>query len=133
MNETIYQIKGIKLQELKWMSPLELWFNEMVRKRVEDLTLGDISRMLRQEIYLDIAVPCAYGRLRDNPFCGEMYDGQLLELLLRVLQNHPQERDIGFCRGFFMKAREELERYEWGSDDDKAVYLEWLEAFSRWA
>ncbi len=92
MDKAIYQLKGINLEELKGTSPLDLWFNEMVRKKVDDLTLKDISHMLRQEIYLDIAMPCAYDRIRDNPLCGEMYDGQLSELLLRVLENHPQER-----------------------------------------
>lgn len=35
------------------LAPLELWYNEMINKRIDELSILDISRMLRQNELLD--------------------------------------------------------------------------------
>ena len=45
----------------------------MVQKSVDELTLSDVLRMLRQEVYLDIAIPFACTKVLEDPFCGKMY------------------------------------------------------------
>lgn len=92
MKEAIYETKGLRLEDLKRGSALDDWFYEMVQKQVVQLNLLDVSRMLRQEVYLDIAIPAAEHYLRLDPLTGEMYEGQLQELLLRVLEAHPEIR-----------------------------------------
>ena len=67
MNLEIYRLKGIELKNLKRDSPLDKWFYEMIQKNVNMLTITDISHMLRQEIYLDIAIPLVWEQLFDNP------------------------------------------------------------------
>ena len=57
MKEAIYTLKRLKLDELKRTSPLGKWFYEMVQKSVDELTLKDVLHMLRQDVYLDIAIP----------------------------------------------------------------------------
>ena len=92
MGAAIYEIKGLNLENLARESPLDQWFYKVVQKQVSQLDLLDISRMLRQEVFLDIAIPVTEQFLLKNPLCGEMYDGQLMELLVRVLEAHPEER-----------------------------------------
>ena len=35
------------------LAPLELWYNEMINKRIDELSILDISHMLRQNELLD--------------------------------------------------------------------------------
>lgn len=35
------------------LAPLELWYNEMINKRIDEHSILDISRMLRQNELLD--------------------------------------------------------------------------------
>ena len=38
-------------------SPLGQWYKEVINKSLEDITIGDYSRMLRQNVLLHLAVP----------------------------------------------------------------------------
>lgn len=50
----IYKYKKLKLT--KDSSSLEIWFNGLLEKEESELTLSDILRMLRQNLFLDLAV-----------------------------------------------------------------------------
>ena len=130
MGKSIYEIKGLALHELKQTSPLDQWFYEMVQKSTDELTPKDISRMLRQEIYLDLAMPCAWGELMEDPFCGEMYEGQMLELLAKALADHPQEKNIKAFRKLENKIKESLEGHEWNCNREKEEFTEVFKNFS---
>lgn len=129
MMAAIYKLKGIELKDLKRDFPLEKWFYEMVQKKVDMLTISDISHMLRQEIYLDIAIPLAWEQLLDNPLCGEMYDGQMIELLTRVLVNNPNIKEADSYAAFEKKVQQMCETYEWENNYEKEEYEEILLKF----
>ena len=93
MKDPIYKIKNININKLDKISPLDNWFYQLIVKSEDELNILDISRMLRQKIYPDIAISKAWNILHCNPFAGEMYDGQLLELLCEYLQQHPGEKN----------------------------------------
>ncbi|MCM1235251.1 MAG: contact-dependent growth inhibition system immunity protein [Ruminococcus flavefaciens] len=126
---TIYELKGIKIKDIKQDSPLDKWFYEMVQKKVNMLTIGDITRMLRQEVYLDIAVPLAEERLLDDPLCGEMYDGEVVDLLTRILIKHPSVKKSDFYMRFEKKVMYMYETYEWDSDYEKTEYEKIISRF----
>ena len=50
-------------------------------------------------------------RILDDPFCGEMYDGQMVELLSRVLKTHVQERRRDLYIPFIEKATQEMNKH----------------------
>ncbi|MCM1500922.1 MAG: contact-dependent growth inhibition system immunity protein [Clostridium sp.] len=129
METTIYELKGIKLKDIKQDSPLDKWFYEMVQKKINMLTIGDISRMLRQEVYLDIAVPLAEERLLDDPLCGEMYEGEVIVLLTRVLINHPSAKENVFYMTFEKRIKYMNETHEWDSNYEKAEYEKIISKF----
>ncbi len=60
MDLPICKMKNVEVSELKRESPLDNWFFSLVQKRISELSLLDISRMLRQHVYTDIAVNEAY-------------------------------------------------------------------------
>lgn len=96
------KIRGIELEKVKQNSPLDRWFYEMIQKKESELTLLDLSRLLRQDIYFDTAIPLAWKKILATPFCGEMYEGQLVELLIRASENNPEKKENSFY-GVFAK------------------------------
>lgn len=113
MEKEIYKVKGLQLNNLKQTSPLDKWFFEMVQKTINELTIKDISCMLRQEVYLDIAIPCAWKMLLEDPFCGEMYEGEMIKSLTKTLINNPQEKSKNFYKEFVKVINLKMEEHEW--------------------
>lgn len=122
MEKKIYMIKNIDIKKLGLNSPLDKWFISLVNKQIEELSVLDISRMLRQEIFPDIAMPVTFERLMENPFEGEMYDGQLLELYIRCLSKYPvyeeREKYIYLCT----IASKNIDLYDWADEYSKQEY-----------
>lgn len=123
MNLPIYKIKEVKLDSLKKESQLDKWYFTMIQKSVDELSLLDISRMLRQNIYLDIAIPLTWKKLLENPFCGELYDGQLLELLVRVVQQDPEIKRTNFFEQYKADIEKKINDHEWNNDEEKEEYI----------
>lgn len=122
MENAIYKIKNLDINKINRDSPLDKWFYEMVQKNVDELTLKDISRMLRQEVYLDIALPIACKMVLSDPFCGEMYVGEMIELLKRVYISYPNKKEKIFCTELIQKVQQQSETFDWGSDYEKEEY-----------
>ena len=122
MNDAIYKKKGLELEKLNKEYPLELWFYEMVQKKETELTIRDISHMLCQEVYLDIAIPIAWKRIIDDPFSGEFYDGHMIKLLTRVFADNPELKQKENYITFNKKVKKICEIYEWESDYEKQEY-----------
>lgn len=78
----LYNVKEIKLN--KNSTSLEIWFNSVIYKNIKQITLSDILRMIRQQLFLEIALEKAIELLKDNPFVGEYYSGELFEHLLKI-------------------------------------------------
>lgn len=126
MKEAIYTLKRLKLDELERTSPLGKWFYEMVQKSVDELTLKDVLRMLRQEVYLDIAIPFACTKVLEDPFCGEMYVGEMIDRLTKVFINNPDEKK-GFPYTIFSEeVQQKWEMFEWAGDFEQEEYKKLL-------
>ena len=54
------------------------WFNTIMAKTKDQLTVSDVSRMLRQKICSRVAIKRAIEFLNEDPFIGEMFEGQLM-------------------------------------------------------
>lgn len=130
MGSTIYNIKNLDLNKINGDSSLDKWFYEMIQKKVDELTLKDISRMLRQKIYLDIALPIACEMVLSDPFVGEMYVGEMIELLTRVYISYPNEKEKNFCTELIQKVKQQSESFDWGSVYEKEEYGKLVAQFS---
>lgn len=127
MDQSIYKLKGLDIHKLPEESPLDRWFVTMVQKKVNELSLADISRMLRQDVYIDIAFPVVWKSLIKDPFCGEMYDGQLLELLIKSLEKHPEEKEQDTYNSFLSSVNQMMDTYIWEDETDKEEYVGMIE------
>lgn len=123
MDEKIYKIKKANIGDMKDDCAMDKWLIGMLQKKVSELSLLDISRMIRQEIYVDIAISIAWKMLKENPFEGEMYDGQLLELLVRYLNSHYEANKKSDYIDFKKALNSKMINYEWENEEDKNNYV----------
>lgn len=83
MNETIGYIHKCKpIQDAQYS--LQIWYNNLLKKREDELTTFDVIRMLRQKKFVDLAVKKALEFLIYNPFAGDCFAGELLEKLIDI-------------------------------------------------
>lgn len=73
----VYDCKQIVSDEELY--PLEKWYNQLIDKSIDEITVTDVLRMMRQKVFLSLAMLKAIEFLKDNSFVGEAYDGQMLE------------------------------------------------------
>ena len=108
--------------------PQEEWFNVLMKKTPEDLTLSDICRMLRQKICSVVAIDRAIKMLESDLFEGELYEGQLMTSLYNAKEKYLRLRydDIA---PILSKAELSALSHEWQSADEKSEYLRTVEAF----
>lgn len=59
--------------------PLQKWYNKLIDKTINEITIADVLRMMRQKEFPNLAMTKAIEFLEDNVFAGETYDGELLE------------------------------------------------------
>lgn len=64
--------------------PLQKWYNHLIDKKVSEIEVSDVLRMIRQNVFIDIAIQKAVNFLKENPFAGEMYEGELLEKMSKL-------------------------------------------------
>jgi contact-dependent growth inhibition (CDI) system CdiI-like immunity protein len=58
--------------------PLAAWYRSVREVPLDDLTVEDISKAIRQNVHLEHVVPLALRFLKSEPLAGEMYEGELL-------------------------------------------------------
>ena len=60
-----------------------------------------------------------------------MYEGQLVELLIRTLENNSEKKENSFYRLFAQDIAQKIETHEWGSDEEKNEYKRLTEELER--
>ena len=108
---------------------MDEWYNHLIQKNPSQLDLFDVTRMIIQNIFLDLAIAKAIEFLKSNPFCGQRYSGELLELLYR-LDNRYMEDYKGALLDIFDKAKAGLNKFDWLYDEEKDEFNSLVNAFS---
>lgn len=117
----IYNCQYIVSDEMLY--PLQEWHNQLIDKRIDEITVADVLRMMRQKELIDLAISKAIDFLKENVFMGELYDGQILEQI--------SELDISlltpYCDDMKYILRVALEKatiHEWSYDGEKDEFIE---------
>lgn len=110
------------------LSSLELWYNELLKKSIRELSILDISHMLRQNVLLPLALSKAMERLIKNPM-----DGDLLKQVVNAMKNHGVAVEKQAAEEFIIITNIEKNAYEWKFEEDKAEYEELLDDFIKMA
>jgi len=106
------------------------WFNTIMAKTKDQLTVSDVSRMLRQKICSRVAIKRAIEFLNDDPFIGEMFEGQLMynlyagkEKYLKLFyhQMGPMLENAGLM----------AKSHHWGSEEERTEYMDIIAKFAQ--
>lgn len=65
-------------------SPLETWFESVIDIPIEELSVKDLCRAIRQKLCVDQLMPRILNVLTEDPLAGEYYDGELIAALSTV-------------------------------------------------
>lgn len=106
------------------------WFNTIMEKTKDQLTVSDVSRMLRQKICSKVAIKKAIEILDEDPFAGEMFEGQLMYNLYDGKEK--------YLKLFYSQVEPVLEKaglmaksHQWSSEEEKNEYMDVLAKFER--
>ena len=106
------------------------WFNTIMEKTKDQLDVTDVSRMLRQRICSRVAIKRAIEMLNDDPFIGEMFEGQLMCNLYMGKEK--------YLKLFYHQMMPVLEKaalmaksHEWRSDEEKNEYMDIVAKFAK--
>lgn len=108
--------------------PMHDWYNALINKTYSQLDLFDVTRMLIQKTFLELAVSRAIKFVEDNPFCGQRYEGELMELLskldLAYFDNYKDD-----VQKILSKALMENKTYEWLCEEEREEFSQLINSF----
>ncbi|HDS1239229.1 TPA: hypothetical protein QEG37_005297 [Pluralibacter gergoviae] len=79
-------------------SPLEQWFEQVIDTTLNELSVEDLCRAIRQELYIDQLMPRVLDVMQNDPLAGEYYDGELIAALSTV-----KEKDLKDQKSIFIQ------------------------------
>lgn len=102
---------------------LEDWYNKLIDKTPEELSLFDILRMIRQDLFLDEAIPALLAYLIEDPRCGDICNDDALIKLSEIdtKQLKPYRSQI---EAILKKIDNDIDGYEWCYPEEKDEFLE---------
>ncbi len=120
--KVLKDIYNLKEDETEFKSSLINWYNRMINKTYDELSVEDVSKMFRQNILINIATQKAIDLFIINPYDGEYYDGGLIEILVKMNFN-----DIPFdirkdLIETIEKATIEYNDFKWCTNEEKLEY-----------
>lgn len=132
MNKAIKDIYGISfnLDEVlqKDRCPMHKWYNNLINKTYNQLDLFDITRMIIQKTFLEVAVTKAISFIKENPFCGQRYEGELLELLYK-LDICYLEKNKETLKKILVDALKRNEVYDWLCEEERVEFSNLIKCF----
>ena len=123
MEEKIRDIYNV--EKLNGNDPLVIWHNQVIDKVPEELTVADIARCIRQNLFVETAYEVLLAVLLHNPFAGDMYEGELMEKAskvdksLIVKYSDTITQIINYARSSSMEK-------EWLDEEEKSEFLEYI-------
>ena len=108
--------------------PLQKWYNNLIDKKISEITTADVLRMIRQKEFCSLAMIKAVELLQDNAFAGETYDGELLERI--------SEMDTSFLmlysdqlKYILKEASDKNETHEWIYEGEREEFRDIVNVF----
>lgn len=108
--------------------PMNDWYNTILDKTYDQLDLFDVTRMIIQKVFLKLAVSKSINFIEDNPFCGQRYEGELMELLSKLdlaYFDHYKKRLLDVLS----KALNENKTYDWLCEKERDEFFKLINSF----
>lgn len=106
------------------------WFNQLINKTEDEISLLDINRMVRQNILVEVSLKKAVQEMLKDPFVGELTYGDLLEhaILLdsELLKQYTKE-----FKEIINKSDKNLNSVAWTYPEEKYEYLDLIKELKK--
>lgn len=110
--------------------PLQKWYNQLINKTNNEITVADVLRMIRQKVFVELAISKAMEFLKDNVFAGEVYDGEMLEKISEIdasfLKYHSHE-----LKSILIDAMNKSETHDWSYEGEGEEFKTIIESLSK--
>lgn len=116
--QEMYHVKRIEPA----IASLERWYNRVLDKEPEEMTIGDILRALRQSVFVEVAEEMLIKNLQADVFAGDMTEGEMMEALSRLSANSIAKFNDD-VKTIVSTAEAEADHHEWIDETDKKDYL----------
>ena len=118
------KIKDIyKAEKLSGNDSLVEWHNNVIEKTEAELTVSDVARCIRQNLFVETAYEMLIVYLLQDPFAGDMYPGELMEkagdVEEEIIRRHSQS-----LKDVINKAELFIKENKWELEDEREEYLE---------
>lgn len=109
---------------------LDKKYYSILNKEKNELNVSDVYFMLRQSILPDLARERNIELLLNNPLAGEMYEGQLLEILIEDIKSYSEQRDefLNFKNQFSEKVASIIWEDDFEKEEFEGIYRQFKEA-----
>lgn len=110
--------------------PLQVWYNQLIDKTIQEITPGDVARMLRQKVLPGLAMTKAIELLQENPFVGELYEGEILAAIA-MMESSSVTSYTEELQAVLKDASERIAAYEWYYDGEEDEFKEIVDSVAR--
>lgn len=110
--------------------PLPAWYNELIKKTEDEISLLDINRMVRQNILVEVSLKKAVQEMLKDPFIGEQTNGDLLEHAIKLDSELLKQYTKEF-KEIIKKANENLNSFAWWYPEEKYEYLDLIKELKK--
>ena len=131
-NKTIKEIYNIhfELENVaeKDRCSMNEWYSNLINKTYNQLDLFDVTRMIIQKLFLEMAIAKAVTYIEINPFCGQRYEGELIELLSMLDVSNLYDYKNRIMR-VLISTLDKNKNYNWLCEEDRSEFNEILNNF----
>lgn len=120
MEEKIKKI--YKCKKLPGDDSLVLWYNQVIEKKVDELTVADVARCIRQNLFLESASEMLLVYLLHNPYVGDVYEGELMDKACEMENSYILKYKETVLE-IIDKAYVFIDNYDWQFDEDKNDFV----------
>ena len=119
---SLKNLYGLDYDKSNYKSNLIDWYNRLIDKSVDELSVPDVSRMIRQDILREVAIDRAIELFLLQPFDGEMQDGDLLALLVSCGTEVVNSKRTELLITMISKLENEISDFDWANRDSKLLF-----------
>lgn len=105
------------------------WYNSVIEKTEAELTIFDVCRCFRQNMFIESAVVVLLSYLQNDVFAGDVYEGEGIEILSGLDDKYITPY-INIIDEIIIKAGNDSSDHEWLCQEDKKEFDEYIKQLS---
>jgi len=122
--DTLKNLFSLEYDNSGYRSGLIDWYNMLIDKNIDELTVTDVAKMIRQSILREVAVSRAVDLFLTDPYAGEMQDGELLALLVSCIDDVMRLKEARSLLVVLSDLEDDITPFDWDNDSNKTVFFQ---------